>query len=359
MKKYIAVLPGDGVGPEVIKQAIKVLDKIAQKFYHTFEYEYGLIGACAIEKSGNPLPKDTIDLCRNSDAILFGCIGDPKYDNDPKLKIRPEQGLLKLRKSLGLYANLRPVKVYNCLFDISPLKKNKIKNIDFVVVRELIGGIYFGKPRLRKNYGKTAIDTSIYTKEQITIVSEFAFGLASKRNKKITSIDKANVLETSRLWRETVCEVAEKYPDVILSHMFVDNASMQLIKNPSQFDVILTENLFGDILSDEASVITGSIGLIPSASIGEKISLYEPIHGAFNKAAGKNLANPIATILSGALMLRMSFNMNKEAKLIEQALIKVLEGEYRTKDISTNKTSSYKIIGTEEFGDLTTETISD
>src|SRR3989304_9477077 len=307
MKKTIAVLPGDGVGPEVIEQALLCLKKNADKFGHEFLFQYGLVGASAIDKTGTPLPNETLTLCKKSAAILFGAIGDPKYDNDPKAKVRPEQGLLKLRKSLNLYANMRPIKVYKELIDTSPLKKNRIENVDLVVVRELTGGIYFGEPRLRKEGGKKAIDTSIYTDKEIERVSKIAFELPVKRRKKVTSVDKANVLETSRLWRETVNKISKFYPSVELIHMFVDNAAMQLIKNPQQFDVILTENMFGDILTDEASVIPGSIGLLPSASIGDKFSLFEPIHGSYHKNAGKNVANPIATILSAAMMLRISF----------------------------------------------------
>jgi 3-isopropylmalate dehydrogenase len=316
MKKSIAVLPGDGVGPEVTKQAVKILKRAADKYSHEFVFKYGLIGACAIEKTGDPLPDDTLLLCHKSDAILFGAIGEPKYDLDPKTKIRPEQGLLKLRKSLNLYTNIRPVYVFPELTDSSPIRKEIITAVDFVVIRELTGGIYFGKPRLRKNNGKTAIDTSVYTEKEILRIADIAFNLALRRRKKITSVDKANVLETSRLWRETVMRKAKKFPEVILNHMFVDNAAMQIIKNPRQFDVILTENMFGDILTDEASIIAGSIGLLPSASIGNKISLYEPIHGAFHKAKGKDIANPIAAILSAALMLRSSFTLETSAKSI-------------------------------------------
>lgn len=357
MKKNIAVLPGDGVGPEIIEQAIKILKIISRKFNHEFIFEFGLIGACAIEKTGDPLPDTTLDLCKKSDAILFGAIGDPKYDQDTKAKIRPEQGLLRLRKTLHLYANLRPVKIYHELINSSPLKKEKVKNVDLIVVRELTGGIYFGEPRKRLNKGQTAIDTSIYSKQEITRISKIAFKLASNRKKKITSVDKANVLETSRLWRETVNEVSKNYKDIELSHMFVDNAALQLIKNPSQFDVILTENMFGDILSDESSVIAGSIGLLPSASIGEKYALYEPIHGAFNKAAGQNRANPIGTILSAAMMMRISFKMEKEAKLIELAIKKAINEGYRTKDISSPDTDPHKILGTKEMGDIIAESI--
>lgn len=352
MKKNIAVLPGDGVGPEVIAEAIKVLNTIAKKYNHEFIFEYGLIGAVAMEENGNPLPDRTLKICKKSDAILFGAIGDPKYDNNPKAKIRPEQGLLNLRKSLNLYANLRPVKIYKELIDASPLKKEKVDGVDLIVIRELTGGIYFGEPRKRMDNGNTAIDTSIYTKEEIIRIAKLAFEVALKRKKKITSIDKANVLETSRLWRETVTEVSKKYSSVSLAHMFVDNASMQLVKNPLQFDVILTENMFGDILTDEASVISGSIGLLPSASIGAKYALYEPIHGAFNKAAGKNKANPIATILSCAMMFEISFNLEKEANDIENAVKKAIKAGYRTKDISSPSTDPKKILGTEEIGDI-------
>ena len=352
MKKNIAVLPGDGVGPEVVEQGIKILEKIAKIYHHEFTFKYGLIGAVAIEKTGSPLPDETLNLCQKSDSILFGAIGDPEYDNDPHAKVRPEQGLLKLRKSLNLYANLRPVKVFKELIDNSPLKKEKVEGVDLIVVRELTGGIYFGEPRKRIDKGNTAIDTSIYTKKEIVRVAKLAFNLAMKRNKKVTSIDKANVLETSRLWRETVSGVAKDYPGVELTHMFVDNAAMQLVKNPKQFDVILTENMFGDILSDESSVITGSIGLLPSASVGEKYALYEPIHGAFNKAAGKNIANPIATILSTTMMLRISFKLEKEATAIENAVERVLQKGFRTKDLLTTKTPKNKILGTKEMGEL-------
>lgn len=351
MKKIIAVLPGDGVGLEVTEQAVKILKQTAEKFNHEFIFKYGLIGAVAIDKTGSPLPYETLTLCRNSDAILFGAIGDPKYDNNPAAKIRPEQGLLKLRKSLGLYANLRPVKVYKELTDISPLKREKVTGVDLLVVRELTGGIYFGNPRKRIKNGNTAVDTSVYSEEEIKRIANLAFNLALKRKKKVTSVDKANVLETSRLWRETVNKVSKNFIHVELTHMFVDNAAMQIIKNPKAFDVILTENMFGDILSDESSIIAGSIGLLPSASIGEKYTLYEPIHGAFNKAAGQNRANPIAAILSAAMMLRISFHLEKEAALVENAVEKVIKNGYRTKDIAASQTPKNKILGTAEMGE--------
>lgn len=339
MKKYITTLPGDGVGPEIIKEAQKVLEIVGTKFNHEFVFENALIGAAAIDKTGNPLPDETLELCKKSDAILFGAVGDPKYDNDPTLKVRPEQGLLKLRKSLGLYANVRPIQVFEKLKAKSPLKEKILEGVNFVVIRELIGGIYFGKRGRRKN-GTVAYDTCTYSKEEIQRVAKFAFELALKRNKRITVVDKANVLETSRLWRETVGELAKKYPDVAIEYMFVDNAAMQIIKKPSSFDVILTENMFGDILTDEASVITGSIGMLPSASIGEKTSLYEPIHGSYPKAKGLNTANPIGTILSANMMLEYSFGLVKEARAIENAVEKTIEQDFGTKDISDNPLST-------------------
>ncbi len=352
MKKIIAVLPGDGVGPEVVRQAILVLKKIAKKFNHFFTFNFGLIGAQAINQVGNPLPKETLILCKNSEAILFGAVGDPKYDYCPNIRIRPEQGLLKLRKALKLYANLRPIKVYKELIDVSPIKAEKIKDVDFIIVRELTGGIYFGRPQERRDNGYTAVDTSIYNRQEIVKVTKIALNIALKRRKKITSVDKANVLETSRLWRETVTNLVNSHQEVELNHMFIDNAAMQIIKNPSQFDIILIENMFGDILSDEASVIVGSIGMLPSASIGDQYALYEPIHGAYNKAAGKNIANPIGTILSVAMMLRLSFNLEEEATAIENAITKVLSKNYRTKDIASYYSLSEKILGTKEMGEM-------
>ena len=332
MKKHIALLPGDGVGPEVVKAAVTVLDTVCMKFEHEFQYSTAHIGGVAIDEAGDPFPKETEKICLESDAILFGAIGDPKYDNDPTATVRPEQGLLKMRKTLGLYANVRPIQTFSATLDKSPLKRAIVERTDFVVIRELIGGIYFGERGRTKN-GTEAYDTSTYSVTEISRVSKFAFELAEKRHRHLTLVDKANVLETSRLWRETVQHMSEEYPDVIVEYMFVDNASMQIIKNPSLFDVILTENMFGDILTDEASVITGSIGMLPSASIGEKTSLYEPIHGSYSKAAGKNSANPIGTILSAAMMLEHSFRMTDEAQAIRQAVEKTLEEGYGTKDI--------------------------
>ncbi|MEK7177568.1 MAG: 3-isopropylmalate dehydrogenase [Patescibacteria group bacterium] len=332
MKKNIAILPGDGVGPEVINEAVKVLKKIAEKFNHQFKFKEGLIGAIAIDKIGNPYPDETHQLCLKSDAILFGAIGDPKYDNDPKAKVRPEQGLLKMRRALGLYANIRPIITYRSIINHSPIKSEIIKDVNFIFVRELTGGIYFGK-KGRSDDKKTAFDICNYSTKEIIRVSKIAFDLATKRNKKVTVVDKANVLETSRLWRETVAEYSKKYPKVTLEMMFVDNAAQQIIKNPKQFDVILTDNMFGDILTDEASVITGSIGMLPSASIGSKVALYEPIHGSYPKAAGKNTANPIGSILSAAMMLDYSFGLKKESEVVYDAVNKTLEQGFGTKDI--------------------------
>ena len=291
-------------------------------------------------------------LCQSADAILFGAIGDSRYDLDPKAKIRPEQGLLKLRQSLKLFTNLRPVKIYKDLINISPLKKERLVNVDLIIVRELTGGIYFGKPRLRYNKGNTAVDTSIYSKDEITRVAKVAFEMALTRRGKVTSVDKANVLETSRLWRETVTEISRKYPSIELNHLFVDNAAMQIIKNPSQFDVILTENMFGDILTDEASVLVGSLGMLPSASIGSGVALYEPIHGSYPKAAGKNIANPIAAILSVEMMLKYSFHLSKEWVSICNAVTDTLNEGWRTRDIATILTEKKNILGTKEMGEV-------
>lgn len=333
MNKNIALLPGDGIGPEIIKATLNVLGAIEQKYGHKFNYNEGLIGGIAIEKAKNPFPDDTYSICIESDAILFGAIGDPKYDNNPSLSVRPEQGLLAMRKALGLYANIRPIKTYEQLKEMSPLKNDLLKDVDFIIVRELTGGIYFGEPRGRTENGKKAFDTCIYSKEEIERVAQIAFNLAEKRKKKVTLVDKANVLATSRLWRETVTEMSKSNPKITLEYMFVDNASMQLILNPSQFDIILTENMFGDILSDEASVISGSIGLMPSASIGKEKSLYEPIHGSYPQATGKNIANPLGTILSAAMMIE-SFDMHEEAIDIITSVNKAISKGTVTSDIS-------------------------
>lgn len=346
MKLNIAVLSGDGIGPEVTEQAKKVLDAIANKFDHTFTYKEALVGAIAIERTGNPLPDETLDICSTTDAVLFGAIGDPKYDNDPSAKVRPEQGLLKLRKSLGLYANIRPVKAYETLIDKSPLKKEIIKGTDISIYRELTGGIYFGEKKLSKD-GNTASDLCEYSRYEIERVAHLAFKAAQTRRKKLTLVDKANVLESSRLWRKVVTEISKDYKDVELDFLFVDNAAMQMILNPSQFDVILTENMFGDIISDEASVIGGSIGLLASASIGDKFAMFEPIHGSYPQATGKGIANPIASILS-AVMLLEHFDLQKEADLIKKGVEKSLKLKISTPDIN----SEYDHVTTTKVGDF-------
>jgi 3-isopropylmalate dehydrogenase len=351
MKKRIAVLPGDGIGPEVTAQAVKVLKAIAEKFNHTFEFEEALIGAIAIDKTGNPFPEETLQICKSNDAILFGAIGDPKYDNDPSAKVRPEQGLLAMRKALGLYANIRPVNSYPTLLKKSPLKEEIIKDIDFVVFRELTGGIYFGEKGLSEDK-QTAFDTCTYSTEEILRVTKLAFESAASRKKKVMLVDKANVLETSRLWRKTVKQYAEKFQDIKLDFMFVDNAAMQIILNPRQFDVILTENMFGDIITDEASVIAGSLGLLPSASVGAEKALYEPIHGSYPQAAGKNIANPIGAILSAAMLLETSFGLRTESELIRKAVENVIVSGYVTQDIDPVKFHT-----TTEVGDKIVEII--
>ena len=334
MKLNITVLPGDGIGPEVTTQAIKVLRAIAAEFDHKFSFNYGLMGAEAIDATGTPLPKETLNLCKSSDAILFGAIGDPKYDNDPSAKVRPEQGLLELRKSLGLFANIRPVVAYENLLDKSPLKRENIQGTDISIYRELTGGIYFGEKKLSED-GNTASDLCEYSKKEIERIAHLAFKAAQTRKKKVTLVDKANVLESSRLWRKVVTEIGKKYEDVELEFLFVDNAAMQLILNPKQFDVILTENMFGDIISDEASVIGGSIGLLASASIGNKYALFEPIHGSYPQAKNKNIANPIASILSAAMLLE-HFGLKMEAGLIRSAVEKSLELGITTPDLNSS-----------------------
>ena len=329
----IAIILGDGIGPEVTQQSIKILDAVAEKFGHAFHYTYGIMGADAIDKTGNPLPDETLEMCANSDAILFGAIGHPKYDNDPSAKVRPEQGLLKLRKSLGLFANIRPVTAFPSLHHLSPLKSKQLEGVDFVVYRELTGGIYFGKKEMNAEETE-ASDLCIYNRAEIERIAHLAFKAAQQRRKKLTLVDKANVLETSRLWRRVVQEIAKTYSDVTVNYMFVDNASMQIIVNPKQFDVILTENMFGDIISDEASVISGSLGMLPSASVGEHADLFEPIHGSYPQAAGKDIANPTGSILSAALLLA-HLNMHEEAALVREAVAWTLNAKFVTKDIDT------------------------
>ena len=303
MDVNIALLAGDGIGPEIIAEATKVLDRVAAKFGHRFDYREALVGACAIDATGDPYPDQTHAICQAADAVLFGAIGDPKYDNDPKAPVRPEQGLLRMRKSLGLFANLRPIALFDTLADRSPLKAEVVRGTDFICVRELTSGIYFGRPQGRNEAGTEAFDTCTYTRTEIERVLDVAFRLAMSRRRRLTVVDKANVLETSRLWREVAQDMAPRYPEVELEFMFVDNAAMQIVRQPTHFDVIVTENMFGDILTDEASVISGSLGMLPSASVGSEVALFEPIHGSYPQAAGKNIANPMATILSAAMLL--------------------------------------------------------
>lgn len=351
MSYKVAVIPGDGIGPEVVEESIKVLKKIGDKYNYNFEFEYASAGGCAIDECGVPLPERTLEVCRESQAVLLGAVGGYKWDN-PDAKIRPEQALLSLREGLNLYCNLRPALLYKPLKEASPLKDSIIGDgIDICVVRELTGGIYFGqRGREEVNGLISAYDTERYNEEEIRRIAKLGFETAMKRNKKLTSVDKANVLESSRLWRTIVEEVAKDYKEVELNHMYIDNAAMQLVRDPKQFDVIVTSNIFGDILSDEASMITGSIGMLPSASLGEgTLGMYEPIHGSAPDIAGKNIANPLATILSAAMMLRHSFSLEEGAKAIEEAVEVVLEEGYRTADIMSE---GNKLVGTKEMGQL-------
>ncbi|CAL67063.1 3-isopropylmalate dehydrogenase [Christiangramia forsetii] len=352
MKFNIAVLPGDGIGPEITQQSVKVLKAVADRFDHEFNFEEAEVGAVAIDLLGDPLPESTLELCKKSDAVLFGAIGDPKYDNDPSAKVRPEQGLLKLRKELGLFANIRPVKVYENLIHKSPLKSENIEGADMVIYRELTGGIYFGEKSTAED-GKSASDLCTYSVEEIERIAHLAFKAAEKRRKKLTLVDKANVLETSRLWRKTVTEIAKDYPGVKVDYLFVDNAAMQMIVNPKQFDVILTENMFGDIISDEASVIGGSIGLLESASIGADNAMFEPIHGSYPQATGKGIANPLASVLSAAMLLD-HLNLKKEAETVRMAV------ELSIKlNVCTNDLNSDNHYSTERVGDFLESVISD
>ncbi|SKB38092.1 3-isopropylmalate dehydrogenase [Salegentibacter holothuriorum] len=337
MKLKIAVLPGDGIGPEITQQSVKVLKAVADRFDHQFEFEEALVGAAAIDLLDNPLPEATLDLCKKSDAVLFGAIGHPKYDNNPDAKVRPEQGLLQLRKGLGLFANIRPVKAYDKLIEQSPLKAERIAGANMVIYRELTGGIYFGD-KFTAEDGQSATDVCSYSVEEISRMAHLAFKAAQQRSKKLTLVDKANVLETSRLWRKTVTKIGEEYPDVALDFLFIDNAAMQMILNPTQFDVILTENMFGDILSDEASVIGGSIGLLASASVGKENAMFEPIHGSYPQATGKGIANPVASILSAAMLLE-HFGLTTEAEAVRKAVELSIKLNVCTIDI--NKDNHY------------------
>lgn len=349
MNKTIAVIRGDGIGPEIVNEAIGVLDAVAQKFGHAFTYQDAPMGGNAIDDFGVPLPDSSLETCLASDSVLLGAVGGPKWDSQPSAN-RPERGLLKLRAAMGLYTNVRPARMFSDLAAACPLREDiAAKGIDFVVVRELIGGVYFGEHTTTEADGeRKAVDIMSYTEHEVRRVAHVAFDTARKRRKRVTSIDKANVLDTSRLWRKTVEEVAKEYPDVELLHMYVDNAAMQIVRDPSQFDVIVTENLFGDILSDEASQITGSIGMIPSSSMGEGTrGLYEPIHGSAPDIAGQNKANPIGTILAAAMMLRYSFDMAAEADAIESAVDRTLKAGFRCGDIMNE---GGKLLGCKEMG---------
>jgi 3-isopropylmalate dehydrogenase len=346
----IAVLAGDGVGREIVPEAVKVLRAIGEQYHHSFQFVPADIGGQAIDKVGVPLPQDTLTLAKQSDAVLLGAVGGPKWEG-LEYSLRPERALLGIREALGLYANLRPAKVYDNLVDASTLKREVIEGIDILVIRELTGGIYFGKPKGIEKLPtgeERGVNTEVYTTEEIRRIARVAFEAARKRRKKVTSVDKANVLESSELWRKVVVDVHRSYPDVELGHIYVDNAAMQLVRNPRQFDVLLCNNMFGDILSDEAAMLTGSIGMLPSASIGARVGLFEPIHGSAPDIAGKNIANPIATIASAAMMLSYAFQLDKEAQVVEQAIVKTLDLGYRTRDIQS---PGARVVGTAEMGD--------
>ncbi len=352
MELNIALLPGDGIGPEVIDQAVKVCDAIAKKYDHKINWTPALTGAAAIDAVGEPYPDETHEICVNADAVLFGAIGHPRFDNDPSAKVRPEQGLLKMRQKLGLFANVRPTFTFPSLIDKSPLKQERIEGTDLVFLRELTSGIYFGK-RGRENDGNTAYDTCTYTREEVTRLAKKGFEMAMARNKKLCCVDKANVLESSRLWRETVQGMEKDYPEVEVSYEFVDAVAMRLVQWPNSYDVLITENLFGDILTDEASVISGSMGLMPSASLGEKTALFEPIHGSYPQAAGKDIANPLATVLSAAMMFETAFGLSKEASDIRAVVDKSLDQGVVTEDLAGDA-KAYK---TSEIGDWLAQNI--
>ena len=333
MKFKIAEVPGDGIGPEVVAQAKKVVDAVCARFGHEVEYRFAKAGACAIDEYGSAYPEETHRICMDSDAVLYGAVGDPKYDNDPTARVRPEQGLLAMRKQLGLYANLRPVETFAPLVHKSPLKEELVSGADFLCIRELTGGMYFGE-KGRLDGGDTAYDTNIYHRFEIERILKLAFGYAMRRRRHLTVVDKANVLESSRLWRQVAQEMEPQYPDVKTDYMYVDNAAMQLIRCPKFFDVIVTENTFGDILTDEASVISGSMGLLASASIGEHTGVYEPIHGSYPQAAGKNIANPLATILSAAMMFEYAFGLMEEGRVIREAVAASIDAKFVTEDLA-------------------------
>jgi 3-isopropylmalate dehydrogenase len=349
----ISVLPGDGIGQEVIAEAEKVLQAVGVKYGHAFVLEHGLVGGAAMDATGEPLPESTLDLTRAADAILFGAVGDPKYD-DPRAKVRPEQALLGLRRKLGLYANLRPVWVHPALAHASPLRPETVRGVDLVVVRELTGGIYFGQPRVEGD--QRAVDTMVYTRSEVERIAHLAFGMALGRRRKVTSVDKANVMACSRLWRHVVEEVSQDYPDVELEHLLIDAATMHLIRRPRDFDVILTGNMFGDILSDESSVLAGSMGMLPSASIGEgRVGMYEPIHGSAPDIAGQGIANPLAAILAAAMLLRHSLGLEAEAQAVEIAVADVLDAGHRTTDLAA---ADGPRVTTRQMGDLVIEALN-
>ncbi|MBN2393418.1 MAG: 3-isopropylmalate dehydrogenase [Anaerolineae bacterium] len=355
MKANIVTIPGDGIGVDVVAEGIKVLQAVAQKYGHAFTFENHLIGGCAIDATGEPLPASTLDACKRADAVLLGAVGGPKW-SDPAAKVRPEQGLLGLRKGLALYANLRPVQVFSELRDASPLRPERLDGVDLVVVRELTGGLYFGPRKEATSDDMTAYDTMLYADYEVERIARKAFELARLRRKKVTSVDKANVLSSSRLWRRVVTAVAADYSDVTLEHRLVDTAAMHLMRRPADFDVLVTENTFGDILTDEASMLSGSMGMLASASLGEGSNgVYEPIHGSAPDIAGKGIANPLATILSVAMLLRYSFGLGAEADAVEQAVADVIADGYRTRDIYTVGT---KLVNTTEMGDVVVQRLA-
>lgn len=349
IQKKILVIPGDGIGQEVTSWGQKVLTTIATNYHHEFTFEEGIMGHVAIEATGDPLPEETLQKAKNSDAILFGAIGHAKYDNDPTLKVRPEQGLLKIRKELGLYANLRPIKLFDELLEASSIKPEILRGADILFFRELTGDVYFGEKK-RTEDRNTASDLMIYHRYEVERIARKAYEAARTRRKKLCSVDKANVLEASRLWREVMQEIAKEYPDVETEHMFIDNAAMQLIKDPKRFDVVVTGNLFGDILTDEASQIAGSMGMLASASVGDKVGFYEPIHGSAHDIAGKGIANPLASILSAALLLDISFGLKTESQRVIKAVEATLRQGYRTMDIANKHTVNDFIMGTDAMG---------
>ncbi len=352
MKLKIALLAGDGIGPEVIDQAVKVSEAIAKKFNHEISWHPALTGAAAIDAVGDPYPQETHDICASSDAVLFGAVGHPRFDNDPSAKVRPEQGLLKMRKELGLFANIRPTFTFPSLIDKSPLKRERIEGTDLVFLRELTGGIYFGK-KGREDNGNTAYDHCVYSRSEVQRLAKKGFELAMTRTKKLCCVDKANVLETSRLWRETVQAMEKDYPEVEVSYEFVDAVAMRLVQWPNSYDVLITENLFGDILTDEASVISGSMGLMPSASVGSDVSLFEPIHGSYPQATGKNIANPLATVLSAAMMFETAFGLHEEGAAIREVVNKSLDEGIVTEDLADGG----KAHGTSQVGDWLAQNI--